>query len=140
MENTVFCIVWYVLREFHSNGRRTDDRKHRFCIVGRMCCRRCLAMGLCVTIWLRNLLSLTLKDEYEFRIFQNNMPRRISGSKRQTDRQREREEMIGWRYLQGIAAGFCQHDTGPLVCKKREEFLDQLSDYQLINKDFHPCN
>jgi hypothetical protein len=42
-------IVGRVYRELHSNGRRADHRKHRFCIA-RVRCGRCPAMGLCVTI------------------------------------------------------------------------------------------
>jgi hypothetical protein len=58
--------------------------------------------------------------------------------KRETER--EREEIIGWRYSQGTAAGCGEHANETSVSIKSKEFLDQLSDYLLTNKDFHPCN
>jgi hypothetical protein len=40
---------------------------------------------------------------------------------------------------EGIAGGCSEYGNGPSVFIKRNEFLDQLFDYQLTCKDFHPC-
>jgi hypothetical protein len=39
----------HVYHALPSNGGQKDHRKHRFCIVGRVCCGRCLTMVICVT-------------------------------------------------------------------------------------------
>jgi hypothetical protein len=69
-----------------------------------------------------------------FRFFQISVPLRIFGSKR------EREEIIGWRYFQGTATDCCENANGTSVSIISKEFLDQLSDSLLANKDPHPCN
>jgi hypothetical protein len=35
-------------------------------------------------------------------------------------------------------AGSCGHGNEPLGFAREEEFLDRLSDYQLLNKDYAP--
>jgi len=39
-----------------------------------------------------------------------------------------------------LVVGSCQHGNEPSGCIKDGEFLDQLSDYQLLKYNSAPCN